>query len=73
MKNGWLPWLQLAAVILVPLVVVPLMRALQRLRANEIHALETSIVAVTRRLDRIEEKLDEHLTWHLSDGRRRPP
>ena len=47
--------------LLVVAVLIPLSRSVTQLRANEVYHLQES-------LDRIEKRLDDHVTYHLTKG-----
>jgi len=53
-------WTELLTLLLLP-VTGGLAGWVWRLRTNELHD-------VTRRLERLEDKLDSHLAWHLNQG-----
>ncbi len=68
--NAWQYAVDIAQVVVLPMLGVILWLT-RKMRSNDLHHIEASLGRIEKKLDDQEQKLNDHVQWHLDGARTR--
>lgn len=75
----WINWKAASVILtgvnlLLVFLIIPVIKLIQKMRYNELHHIEEKLdhlhQCVERRMDKLEEKLEDHIQYHLRERRK---